>query len=239
MKASDNPFPTFLAVEGTTPASPAAGRQKLFIDSADHKLKRVNSSGTVVTVEGTGAGGGIGASSLVYRYTITGADKASVDTGVDTADAGSNDWTNGDLLEVFWLSRTDDAGAIVNIDMTVNNDTGANYDIQQLHAISTTPTGVTSLAQTKWALSTHGSGGAAGYPGVNRIVFPDFTGTVLNKTADQSGGLNDGTATNELVVLRSLGWRSTAAITRIKFAAQSTAKFKIGSQLLIYKRLAS
>jgi hypothetical protein len=39
-------------VEQTTPSSPAAGSQKLFIDSADHKLKRVNSSGTVTTIEG-------------------------------------------------------------------------------------------------------------------------------------------------------------------------------------------
>ncbi len=51
----------------------------------------------------------LGMSSLVYRYTVTGSDKASIDTGVDTADAGSNDWTNGDLLEVFLYSRTDEA----------------------------------------------------------------------------------------------------------------------------------
>ncbi len=42
---------------------------------------------------------------LVYRYTVTGSDKASIDTGVDTADAGSNDWTNGDLLEI-WFKTT-------------------------------------------------------------------------------------------------------------------------------------
>lgn len=51
-KASENVFPKLIVSEQTTPASPSAGQQKLFIDSADHKLKRVNSAGTVTTVEG-------------------------------------------------------------------------------------------------------------------------------------------------------------------------------------------
>lgn len=52
--ASDNLFPKVILVEGTTPANPSAGDQKIFIDSADHKLKRVNSSGTVTTIESAG-----------------------------------------------------------------------------------------------------------------------------------------------------------------------------------------
>ncbi len=52
---SNNPFPSELFVEqGSTPASPAAGRQRLFIDSADHHAKRVNSSGVVVDIEAIG-----------------------------------------------------------------------------------------------------------------------------------------------------------------------------------------
>lgn len=57
MKAEDNPYPYITLVETTTPAAPAAGRQKAFVDSADHKFKRVNSSGAVTTIEG-GSGGG-------------------------------------------------------------------------------------------------------------------------------------------------------------------------------------
>jgi hypothetical protein len=55
-KVSDNANPKLILVEGTTPSNPPAGQQKLFIDSADHKLKRLNSSGTVTTVEGGGSG---------------------------------------------------------------------------------------------------------------------------------------------------------------------------------------
>lgn len=57
-KASDNVFPKLIVSEGTVPASPSAGQQKLYIDSADHKLKRVNSSGAVTTIEGGSGGGG-------------------------------------------------------------------------------------------------------------------------------------------------------------------------------------
>lgn len=53
--ASDNLFPKVLIVEGSAPASPASGNQALYIDSADHKLKRKNSSGTVTAIEYTAA----------------------------------------------------------------------------------------------------------------------------------------------------------------------------------------
>lgn len=54
-KASDNLFPKVLIVEGTAPSSPSSGDQALFIDSADHKLKRKNSSGAVTTIESAAA----------------------------------------------------------------------------------------------------------------------------------------------------------------------------------------
>jgi hypothetical protein len=50
-KASDNQFPKIILTEGSTPATPSAGDQKLFIDSADHHLKRVDESDTVVDLE--------------------------------------------------------------------------------------------------------------------------------------------------------------------------------------------
>lgn len=52
-KASDNAFPSILITEGTEPAAPAAGKQRLYIDSTTHKLKRTDSAGVDVTIEGT------------------------------------------------------------------------------------------------------------------------------------------------------------------------------------------
>lgn len=50
--ASNNPYPSVLIVEGTAPSAPAAGQQRLFIDSADHVVKVMNSSSTITPVGG-------------------------------------------------------------------------------------------------------------------------------------------------------------------------------------------
>ncbi len=181
----------------------------------------------------------IGVPVLVYRYTVTGSDKASIDTGADTADAGSNDWTNGDLLEVWLLARTDDAGAFHDIDMTLNNDGSSIYDSEAVQAVGgSTGTG-SNVALAAWPIQVHGSGGSASYPAAVRLVFPGFTATTFWKTAEGTGGPIDATSGNQIARAYSFGYRSTSAITRLKVAGQSTAKLKVGSKLLIYKRLAS
>jgi hypothetical protein len=78
---SDNPYPKILVVEGTAPASPAAGRQALFVDTADHHLKRKNSGGTVTDLE-TGGGGGGGLTAAYLGYNTIGASSESV-TGLN------------------------------------------------------------------------------------------------------------------------------------------------------------
>src|SRR5262249_48188123 len=77
--------------------------------------------GGLIRFTGTAPGGGL---AKLYDFTITGADKASIDTFVDGPGAGLLDQTH-DVLEIWILARTDDAGATAAIDVTVNNDTGA------------------------------------------------------------------------------------------------------------------
>lgn len=48
----NNLSPYLTLVEGTEPSAPAAGQQRVYIDSTTHKLKRTNSSGTDTTIEG-------------------------------------------------------------------------------------------------------------------------------------------------------------------------------------------
>lgn len=50
-KASDNAFPSLLITEGTEPSAPAAGKQRLYIDSTTKRLMRVPSTGTEVLLE--------------------------------------------------------------------------------------------------------------------------------------------------------------------------------------------
>jgi hypothetical protein len=181
----------------------------------------------------------IGSNELVYRYKVTGSDKTSIDTGVDTADAGSNDWTNGDLLEIWISARTDDAGATSTLSLTVNNDGGANYDNQTVTGTNTTASASNSVAQTNWAAICHGSGGTANYAGAIRISIPNFSGTTFFKVAEMNTLRLDGTAGNNTAQSRGGGWRSTSAITRFAVSAAGGQKLKVGSEILIYKRLAS
>ena len=44
-KASDNAYPSVLITEGTVPSTPAAGKQRVYIDSTTKRVKLVNSSG--------------------------------------------------------------------------------------------------------------------------------------------------------------------------------------------------
>lgn len=55
-KASDNAFPSILITEGTEPTAPAAGKQRLYIDSTSHHLMRTNSSGTETDIEASAGG---------------------------------------------------------------------------------------------------------------------------------------------------------------------------------------
>jgi hypothetical protein len=181
----------------------------------------------------------LGLSVLVYRYTVAGSDKASIDTGVDTPDAGSNDWSGGDLLEASMILRTDDAAAAAAIQVILNNDAGANYDGQNVRAASTTVQGSVVLAASNWQFQVHGSGGTANYAGIVELFFPDYAGTTFFKTGRACTGCMDATAGNNQVLEDRIGYRSTSAISRLKVAAVSTAKLKVGSQLLIYKRLES
>jgi hypothetical protein len=177
-----------------------------------------------------GGGGGVGSTSLIYRYTVAGSDKASIDTGVDSPDAGSNDWTNGDLLEVWVYARTDEAVVLSTIDLTLNNDTGANYDRQASTAINTTPTAGQLLAGSNWGLFAPGSSGAANYFGTFRVTIPGFADTTGYKVGELTGGKNDTTAGNNRFDTQLATYRSTSAITRLKIIPDTGAKnLKVGT----------
>lgn len=69
MKASDNDFPSILVTEqGSTPTTPAASHQRLFVRTSDHVLCYVNSSGTVTAV-GAGAGSFVSGEMAYVEYT--------------------------------------------------------------------------------------------------------------------------------------------------------------------------
>jgi hypothetical protein len=194
----------------------------------------------VALVPSTSVGGGsgaVGSTSLIYRYTVAGASKASIDTGVDVADAGSLDWTSGDVLEVFLTGSTAAAAVADSVVVTVNNDGSAVYDRQYVQGQNATSSAGTSAGDVSWTLAFRGSGGAAA-SGALSIRMPGYAGLVLRKAGDCVITEPDSTAASQLVIGYSLSWRSTAAISRIKFVGGG-GNLIIGTTLAIYKRIAA
>jgi len=102
-KASDNAFPSLLITEGTEPSAPAAGKQRLYIDSTTHLLKATNSSGTDRTIEAGAAvgnlwtmakGAGLGDQTLTNNtLTQITFDTAAIDGGGSVIDHANERFT--------------------------------------------------------------------------------------------------------------------------------------------------
>lgn len=200
----------------------------------------VGSNGQVLTADSSQSTGAkwatptTGTVVKLYDFTITGSDQASIDTNVDGTTVAN--FSGYDILEVWLVSRTDDAGALALLDMRLNNDSGTNYDFTRISDTNTTVSGALSGADTRWQIETHGSGGSSGYATTTRLSIPGYADTTFWKVAELDSATPDATAANNDIRIGAFGWRSTAAITRIKVAGQGSAKLKIGSRLIVYGR---
>lgn len=190
----------------------------------------------------TPAAAAAGTSQLVYRYTVTGSDKANIDTGVDTADAGSNNWTNGDLLEVFLYGRTDEAVTRSVVNVIVNNDTGSVYDLTFVEVSGTSSAFGNTRTAAQWQWDFPGANTATNNFGNIEMRIPNFMSTVGDKQGTYSMGFADATSAVCITDTGNIRYRPTtpAALSRLKIVPNTALKkFKVGTQLLIYKRTAS
>ncbi len=123
-KASDNDFPSVLVTEqGSTPTTPAASHDRLFVRSSDHLLCLVNSSGTVTPV-GAAASGSITSSGYTQNTAKM--------LGRSTASSGAiEEITVGSGLSLSAGSLTatgGSAGALVFLEAHTGNNTGTTLD---------------------------------------------------------------------------------------------------------------
>lgn len=173
-----------------------------------------------------GSGSGGGGLSKLFETTL-GAPAASIGTGANGIASG-----HGDLV-VYVITRTADAGAAGGLQVTVNGDTGANYDLQYIAGTATSASAGSALAAANWSPGTHGNGGTANYPGVLVITIPAYAATTFFKTGTVQGFQIDGTAANAQTGHYVIGWRSTAAISQMTVTG-STANLQAGSRLVVY-----
>lgn len=158
-----------------------------------------------------------------------GGDAAAIDTGANGIAGGYN------VLEVWMLTRTTEAASISSISVRVNNDSSAIYDLQVGRSNNVTNTAAATLAGTSWVFITAGASQLASYPALLRLTIPSYAVTTFFKLGETSVSVPDDTAANNFTDRHSLGWRSTAAITRMAVTAGS-GNLLTGSRLLIYGR---
>jgi len=168
-KASDNAFPSVLITEGTEPSAPAAGKQRLYIDSTTHLLKATNSSGTDRTIESTATVGPY----AIVRYTT-----GDITLGSGTSPvvlSGPGDCvvaaSSGDLLMVGLCVRNTDTDAdSLSMDVaTIVSASPVNY--------------VSSLTGTPLTTGVPGW-----YFGVSRIEAVNGAVPYVVQSGDLSGG---------------------------------------------------
>lgn len=166
---SNNPFPSVLLTEGTTPTSPASGKQRVFANSTTKRLNRVNSAGAVVDVEAQlyDANGGY----WERGYT---SEEITLSTSGTTTDSGANllpadaiihavvarvtttittatDWKIGDATTA---ARFTSASSTLTAGTTA---VGLNH---QKGGVSTDAAGPTQSAAAKARITTTGTPGA-------------------------------------------------------------------------------
>lgn len=224
MNVEDNPFPYETILEGSIPANPTATHQKLYIDSADHKLKRVDSAGSVVIIEGAG-----GSAPAVVKITSV----------VLAAPAASFDFTSipGTYahLKVILQGRGSVSADTTDIHLTFNNDTGANYDVELINAANTTITGSNVVAGAQnYVGQIPGATAPANHAGSLEITIPNYAATVFYKTYLSAAGAMITSAAGGLQNRWGHGqWRNTAPITRVTLTAGS-GNFIVGSMATLY-----
>lgn len=226
-KASDNAFPSILITEGTEPAAPAAGKQRLYIDSTTHLLKRTDSSGTDVTIEGVAAGAitssGLtqATARLLGRTTAsTGAiEEITVGSGLSLS-AGSLTATGGSGGALVFL-EAHTASASATLDFT--SFISSTYDEYVFEIVS-----LIAATNTVNFIMRMGTGAGPTYDSGANYSFDDFIyrsgGTATGGAAGQTSiAINyTGTAVNNGTAAQA----GVFAAFRL-FDPQSTALYKI------------
>ena len=128
-----------------------------------------------------------------------------------------------------------DAGSVQQCRIRFNNDSGNNYDRQQVAGSSASASAEQATAQSSARLGTFpGTDGSAGSSGAIFFEVPNYNGTVFHKIAlSKCMVLYTGTPTLEIEV-EGIRWASTSAITRIQLLMGDGSNMIAGTRFTLW-----
>jgi len=140
-------------------------------------------------------------------------------------------------LMIVWAGRGDNATASVGLIMQANTDTAANYDseLYQFHGSVSGPFVQETIATATPTIGDMCAASAtANFAGGGVIEIHDYAGTTFNKQATGRSAFKTANTTGNLNhEVEAWFWRSTAAITSLKFFP-SAGNFAAGTMLQLY-----
>lgn len=153
---------------------------------------------------------------------------AAADADIDFTSIPAH-WSH---LLIVVSGQTDNV-AVQDLRLRFNNDTAANYDMQQVKGTGSTASATERLAQTSIAVGNVPTNGA-GLLGQAFIVVLDYASTTLHKSVLATDGFKVGTASGDLFVFaRAAWWRATTAINRVTLLS-AASNLAAGSRATLY-----
>ena len=137
---------------------------------------------------------------------------------------GATDITFSDInsnyahLQVRIIARTTQSNSNVNLRFQVNGDTGSNYSFHQMYAYGSS-IGAEGGGNMSFGLTMQspGSTSSGNMFGIGILDILEYKNTNIYKTFRLLGGNDQNTSTEGFSNFISTNWRSTSAITSLKF----------------------
>jgi hypothetical protein len=180
----------------------------------------------VPIITGGGSGSGSGGLTPLFSSVLVGT-AASIDSGAGGFATTSN------VLMVFMLLRTNNAAGSDDVQLRLNNDSGANYDYENVQVANASLSGNPSAAATGVNLHITGNTAAAGVASPITAFLPAYGGTTFNKTGNVIIGIPAQAAAGDFLETKTFEWRNTAAVTRVSVGS-GTGSFLAGSAMYVY-----
>lgn len=138
-------------------------------------------------------------------------------------------------LRLIWFARGSAASTIVNMSMTFNGDTAANYDREIVSGNSASTTAAADVASTSVVLGTISAATSpSGEAGNGQLLIPGYANTTFRKSAHTTQSFKSADSAAGLFIRSSgIWWRSTAAISSMEISLAS-GNFVSGSRLVLY-----